>query len=420
MTSRKKKASAHGEREHAPLPPSASSRWLKCPPSPEYVRRLIATKNIAKRVSGSSAQRGTRIHELSEPALAVAVETGSRPVVRHEDGHDKDEIREAKAYVDYCWKAWTDALALDKKARCWIEKRSTVTEICWGSNDFAILACKRLTVIDLKSGRETVDPRTTQLMIYAKGILREIRQPVNEVESVIWQPNADDGGPPDRSHVYPIEEFNELFTKVETGIQRASAYWENGEVSFQELQRNLVAGDHCTWCDAYGACPAAARKNMEISQTAFAPVLTGSPEMIAPPDPRELDAGQIARVLDRAKMFGEWLDAVRVHAIEMIQRGTKVPGWKAVAKQTHRNWTDSLAPSVVAKAMGVPVEKVLCPPRLVSPSQLEDAFGARARKWTPGHTGRPFAVTIAKVSDRRVALDSTKISFQPVTRGDDE
>lgn len=416
----------HEEREHAPLAPSASSRWLKCLPSPEYIRRLIATGNIRKRVSGPSAQRGTRIHEMSEPVIKSVVNGGAMTLQKGLG--DPQESREAQAYIDYCVSRWEEAQALDKDARCWIETRSTVTEICWGSNDFAILAAKRLTLIDLKSGREPVDPRTPQLVIYAMGIIRENidkmlagmtpRQFVREVETVIWSPNADDGGPPERSHVYTIDEFMEIAVDTEEGINAASEYWE-GDHSLQQLQKDLVAGDWCTWCDALGVCPKAGEKAREMSRDSFLPVAAGG-KAIAPPDPQAMDPAQVGQVLDRAKMFFEWLDAVKMHALELAQKGTKVPGWKVVAKQTHRVMKTDVRPKDLAKRLGVKEVDVLCLPAILSPSKLEEKFGAKAKKLMPDLTFRPFAVTIAREGDRRPPLDSTKLSFQPIRHEEDE
>src|SRR5690606_2779643 len=85
----------------------------------------------------------------------------------------KDEVAEARAYVEFCLRKWEEACDLDPKAQCGVEHRSTVTDECWGSCDFWIFAAKRFTSIDLKSGREGVDAKgNSQLIIYAIGIIQ--------------------------------------------------------------------------------------------------------------------------------------------------------------------------------------------------------------------------------------------------------
>lgn len=417
---RKAKAkSVHEEREHAPYPPSASSRWLKCLPSQEYIRRLIATKNIVKRVSGPAAQRGTRIHELAEPVLRDVIVKGKR---LYKVTGPRDEADEADAYVKFCLILWGSANMLGD-AKVWIETRSKVTDLTWGSNDFSILAAKRLTVVDLKSGFEPVEVEgNTQLIIYAMGIIREIvdkmmtgttpRQVVREVELIIWQPNADPGNP-DRGKVYTIDEFMKVAIEVERGINAAEAYHE-GEHSFQELQKALVAGPWCTWCDALGVCPKAAKHAQAVSAESFAPVLRGEDPQL--PEPASLTPAQISQVIERSKLFTEWIEALKERAIELMRRGEKVPGYKVVAAQTHRKWLETTTPAKVAKATGLKIEQVLEAPKMRSPSQVEELLPKKQRDRTTGLWFKPFAQTIARESDRRDPIDNTKVSFQPVTR----
>lgn len=408
----------HEEREHAPLPPSASSRWLNCLPSQEYIRRLIATKNISKRVSGPAAQRGTRIHELAEPVIKAYVEKGRSPDVSRV-GVDAQEAREAQDYVDYCVRRWDEAQLLDPKARCWVEVRSVVNDDCWGSVDFAILAARRLSIIDLKSGREPAETKyNTQELIYAMGELPGGVDPkgVREVELVIWQPNADDTLPPERSKVYTFAEFQDVAELTMHGIERA-AHYLRGEESFQEIQRQLSAGEWCTWCDALGFCPKAAERAQEISRESFLPVAKGEPPA-RPPAVESMTAKQVSQVLDRSKMFAEWLDAVKTRAMEMIQRGERVPGWKIVQSSTHFWWPSTMTPKALAKRLKLREQDLLGEPEMLSPSKLAEKYKAK-RKLIDEIKTRPFAATIARESDRRPPLDNTKGSFVAVSKDPD-
>lgn len=407
---RKKKG--HDDREHAPLPPSASKRWLTCFPSQGYIRRLIELGTIKKRESGPAAQRGTRIHEIAEPWLRALL---ANPKAKYKPAAkaDKGEVAEAKAYVEFCLRRWEQAQELDPKAMCGVEHRSTVTDECWGSCDFWIFAAKRFTSIDLKSGRETVETDgNTQLFIYALGIIMANRFVVREVELCLWQPNAFDGQDPDRGVVYDQARFVEETKKVKAGIAEATRYLDPTIDDVETYLAKLVAGDHCGWCDALGVCPEARRRNSEISSKNFSPVPIDRAE---PPPPTTLEPDQVAEIMRRAPMFVAWLDAVQTRALELMHKGQRVPGFKVVQKITRRAWNEGVTDAQIAKAAGCNVKEVTKTVRL-SPAQVEEQVKGskdRIKRLVFKPEGDPVVVAD---SDRRVPLLATKINFNPVSR----
>lgn len=403
----------HDDRAHAPLPPSASKRWINCPPSQGYIARLIRDKVIKKRESGGAAQRGTRIHEIAEPWLKALI---ANPKAKYKPAAkaDKKEVAEAKAYVDYCLKRWHDAHDLDPKAICGVEHRSVVTDECWGSCDFWIYAAKRFTSIDLKTGGEVVETMgNTQLLIYALGIVMQLKLMVREVEVCIWQPNAFDGQDPDRSYVYTQAEFTDAVRTLKASIAEATRYLDPAIDDMENYLAKLSAGDHCGYCDALGVCPEAHRKNSEISSKNFAPVPITRTE---PPAPASLEPDQVAEIMKRAPMFVAWLDAVQMRALELMHKGRQVPGFKVVQKITRRAWKEEWTDAKIARDLGVNIAEITKTQRL-SPAQVEEKLDKQQKERLKRMLFKPEGdpVVVAD-SDRRVPLLATKINFQPVSR----
>jgi hypothetical protein len=131
---------------------------------------------------------------------------------------------------------------------------------------------------------------------------------------------------------------------------------------------------------------------------------------------------QVATVLARGPVFFAWFDAVKVHALELMQKGVDVPGYKAVAKQTRFAWNQGLDAKKLAKATGLTPDDVQ-ETKMLSPSKVRAKAKGKFKDKVNGLTWRPFAVAIARVGDKRTAIPSTKISFTVVHReeenGDD-
>lgn len=419
MARSKASKQGHEERAHAPLPPSASKRWLTCVPSQGYIRRLIELGTIKKRVSGPAAQRGTRIHEIAEPWLRASIaEKRFRLSTKYKPSRSaaKDEVYEAKAYVEFCLRKWEAAVDLDPKSICGVEHRSRITDDCWGSCDFWIFAAKRFTSIDLKSGREEVAVAgNTQLLIYALGVIRERKLVAREVELCIWQPNADHEMP-EKGDVITQKEFTSHSLRIMKGIEDAAWYINSGVEDLTTYEAKLVAGDHCNWCDAFGVCPKVREMNLSISSKNFTPVAVDKME---PPAPATLEADQIAEIMRRAPTFVAWLEAVQLRALELMHKGRRVPGFKVVQKLTRRAWDQKYTDAQIAKGLGLNIKEITKTQRL-SPAQVEEHLDKTGKERLKRFVFKPEGdpVVVAD-SDRRVPLLATKINFTPVSREDD-
>lgn len=252
------------DREHALLPPSASSRWIACPPSMAYVAMLVEAKHIKKRVSGDAARRGTRIHKWGEQFIKWIIDGKKTTSVEG----DKTELEEAREYAKFCVKQLNDERdVVSNDVRYGVEDKAIVDEdYCWGSRDFWFFSAGTLTVMDLKTGREPVVIKgNTQLLIYAMDKFYELAPEF--VRLLIFQPNSDEGGEADREYVYTADEMSAHARKINGYIEKARSWF--GRKSYRDLEDNLVAGDHCGWCDALGVCPKARAFNAKVSKGAF-------------------------------------------------------------------------------------------------------------------------------------------------------
>jgi hypothetical protein len=251
---------------HALLPPSASSRWVACPPSMAYVRALIADKIIKKRISGPLAERGTRVHSYGESIVKwtlMGKQTGSLK-------GDATEIAEGRDYAEYCVALFHEFKELLDPHAVWgAEDRAHLDkEFCWGSRDFWLHGANYLIVVDLKTGRDPVTVKgNTQLLIYAVDKF-EHYQP-KFVEIAVFQPNSDDGGDHVKSHVYTAAQMREKIVELTCHVESAKLWFD---VPYRQMEKALVAGAHCGYCDALGVCPKAKAYATSISRSGFEPV----------------------------------------------------------------------------------------------------------------------------------------------------
>lgn len=400
---------------HAALPPSASGRWGICAPSMAYVDALVSRKIIVKRKSGDAAMRGTRIHSWGEQFIKWMLKGKNTRSVQG----DEEELAEAREYAELCVRLLDEANVIGGEVTYGIEDRSRLDDHCWGSTDFWYSFPGWLVIVDLKSGYETVGvANNSQLLIYAVELFERFRP--RFVEICVWQPNGDDGSGPFRSHVYTADEMASFAKTLRDKSRTAARYFGK---PVRSMEPDLVAGDHCKWCDALGVCPAARRHNQEISRESFMPVPTKSKNIALRKntllDASQMTPEQVGDILSRAPLFAEWIEAVRIHALELMSKGKSVPGFKPVAMNTRYKWEGKLTPQQIATKLGLRRSDVV-EEKLLSPSKVRAKVKDKKKAaLIERMTWRPFEITLAKDSDRRTAIPSTKISFQPVSKSEE-
>lgn len=115
----------------------------------------------------------------------------------------------------------------------------------------------------------------------------------------------------------------------------------------------MKAGDHCRWCAAKPVCP----------------LMSGAVDRALAKQIQELDAEQLGAALDKAEMLEQWISDLRGLALQVMDAGGSVPGYKLVAKRATRKWADELDAQKVLSAH-LP-ESELMETSMLSPAQVE-------------------------------------------------
>ena len=372
-------------RKHASLSPSASARWIACPPS----ARLAAQY---ENKTSSYAEEGTSAHALCAYKLEHAL--GRRARDPTEDLTFYDEEMETCA-EDYA--AFVLQLVEEEKATCrdplvLVEERLDYSRACgvpdsFGTGDCVIVADGRLTIVDFKYGKgiEVSAKRNTQLMCYALGALDAFDgiYAIDTIRLVIYQPRLEN---------VSIDEFPKdelLFWGKDVLAPRAKqAYAGEGE---------FKAGEHCRFCPAKADCRKRAEYNLELAKYDF--------QM-----PDTLEDSEIAALLPRIDEFIAWANDVKALALQKALDGTHFDGYKVVAGRSVRKYKDEEAVAKAIQAAGFdPYERKLlgitAMGKLFGKKRMEDLLGGLMIK----PPGKP---TLVPETDKRRALDPTAADFK--------
>jgi hypothetical protein len=216
---------------HAPLSPSAASRWINCPGS----IKTVTDGQIPPQPSSPYAEEGSRAHALFAQCLL--------------------EGRNAKALTDDPLLAAPLQEALDH-ARLIIAGRSVLIEQrlpplpglpdLWGTADIAVFDrdLHLSDVIDLKYGTFPVEADTVQTGIY--GLLAAGRFGLSAEGLTTWiiQPRCAHSQGPVRSYRYDVAALRVLLETVRTAAT---------EVHHPAAPTR--AGTWCRFCPAARICP---------------------------------------------------------------------------------------------------------------------------------------------------------------------
>lgn len=343
---------------HAPLSPSASKRWLSCPPSARLNAKLI--ERFGEK-SSVFAEEGTKAHALAE--LKLRRGNGESNTFRYNElrkalGDIPAEMdRNTDRYEDEVMERFYAARQRTPDAQLCIEQRvdmSRWAKDCWGTSDAIIVSDEVLFVIDYKngSGVPVSAIENPQARLYALGAVNAYGDlyGFNEVRTVIVQPKLE-------SVTEERLTRDELLTWGES-IRPAAEQAYRGEGEFK-------TGDHCRFCAARAICAARASEAMDIFKHGF-----DEPRVI--PDS---DIPGILSVLDTAEA---WIKDIRAYAQSQAIRGQRWYGYKLVrGRRPGRKWTsEDEAVNILARAGYSPEQYE--DTKLKSVSALEKEIGKTA------------------------------------------
>lgn len=435
--------------------PSSISRLIHCVGSIQLTAKAPKVKR-----SSFAAREGTAAHAVSEDCLKNGRDPSEwvgRRIVTHDDPEgffvDEEMGETLPLHIE------TIAERCVPGAQMLIEQKLSLSALDpaeplfaqnKGTADCVIIdpSRRKLSIVDLKYGKGVmVAGDAPQLKNYA--LLGMLTYPMPggwaEVETVVTQVRAFNENDRVKAFTFNPEEILTDFIGMLVGAMDAS------------LGENPVlapdpTGGYCRWCPAKAICPALRDVAINIGRDAFdAPVrmdvgtaLTAIPqdiligEIIEPvpagalvlPQVVDLDPSEVATILDREVLFDTFYTGIKQRAVQFLEAGVNVPGYKLVQRSGNRRfkedpvtWTvpewfteycaqhnmdaSKMDVQTVLRALGVKTSDMFTEPKLKSPAQIEKTIPKKDRNKIDWLLERPLgAATLVAGTDDRPALES--------------
>lgn len=357
---------------HARLSPSAAHRWLHCPAA-------LAVEQFEPETTSLYAEEGTRAHALAEHILGQRLCALPHPSPPTETA-SAEMFHNVTAYTDVIW-----ALAQQPGAMLRIEQRCDFSPIVgipdqFGTADAIILTNEELQIHDLKYGYEKVEAfENPQLMLYALGALRSFSliTDIRQVKMVIHQPLI--GHVSEYTCSIPALDTFGLHVREQAGkvlqLAEQAAAESIDVIPASAYQPSEKA---CRWCKRRGKCPA------QWQQVAAALIQDFDDLTHPPPIPDVLHTARQKRAAAEGQWLGDilphldfieaWCKDVRMTALNRLQDGEPIPGYKLVqGRQGNRAWLSEPAVITLLKeTLGYPDDQIYTF-KVISPAQ--------AKKW---------------------------------------
>lgn len=399
---------------HAELSGSASHRWMRCPGS---VRMIAAVVGDGHAESSPYAREGIFAHAVAAHILTEhkIPSAGSEFLFMDHDvevvGEVTDEMLEhVMIYVDHVRQHGKTGVV---KIEQHVDLSPLVRDNMWGTSDAIISKAGELVVCDFKYGYYPVriidldlllddsvgelGHVNSQLLYYAAGAAHkyEWRHPVVVLEIV--QPRCMEV-PTIQSTTVTREQLKHW---AEIDLYRAAHLATSDDPP-------LVAGEWCRFCPAMPACPEARKAAQNLAMADFADLDLKPPEV---PD----NVIHLMEILRWAPIVDAWLRACESAALQLMERGVRIPGFKLVEKRANRKWPDDLSSEEIHKRLkaagGRGQLKQFLETQFISPAKAEKIAGKNAVNEVCLHPRGEL--TVAAESDRREAVTvTTKNDFE--------
>ena len=184
----------------------------------------------------------------------------------------------------------------------------------FGSTDLIGRIGSRAVVLDWKFGDGVAVEveENPQLMFYAAAAMRTEEAKwafvdVEEIEMVIVQP------PQVKRWVTTPARIAQFEKDLVKAVKLA-----------QQPNAELKVGDHCRWCAAKPICPQ----------------MTGAVDRALKTQIESIDVQTLGSYLANADILEVWIKDLRALALQILDSGAPVPGYKLVAKRGTRQWVD--------------------------------------------------------------------------------
>lgn len=368
---------------HAFLSPSASHRWLNCPPS----AKLCAA--LPDQTSPYAAQ-GTDAHELCAYLVEKALGRDVKDPTESLSFYDAEMQTCAEGYADFVMQEYELAKQTCPDTDVLIEQKvdfSKWVEGGTGTADCILLSDGTAEIIDYKHGLGVMVSAESeefggnpQLMCYALGLIDMFDgiYNIDTIRMAIYQPRRDNVSICQMSK-------DDLMKWAEETLAPTAILATKGEGEFK-------AGDHCQFCKVKATCRKRAEYNLEMAKYDF--------EV-----PATLEDHEIEAILMKVDQLTSWAEDVKEYALNQALQGKEYEHFKVVEGRSNRKYTDENAVAFAVKDAGFdPYEKKLlgitAMTSLLGKKKFDELLGGLIMK----PPGKP---TLVSKSDKRPAMKNT-------------
>ena len=368
---------------HAFLSPSASHRWLNCPPS----AKLCAA--LPDQTSPYAAQ-GTDAHELCAYLVEKALGRDVKDPTESLSYYDPEMQTCAEGYAEFVMQEYELAKQTCPDTDVLIEQKvdfSKWVEGGTGTADCILLSDGTAEIIDYKHGLGVMVSAESeefggnpQLMCYALGLIDMFDGIYNiyTIRMAIYQPRRDNVSICQMSK-------DDLMKWAEETLAPTAILATKGEGEFK-------AGDHCQFCKVKATCRKRAEYNLEMAKYDF--------EV-----PATLEDHEIEAILMKVDQLTSWAEDVKEYALNQALQGKEYEHFKVVEGRSNRKYTDENAVAFAVKDAGFdPYEKKLlgitAMTSLLGKKKFDELLGGLTMK----PPGKP---TLVSKSDKRPAMKNT-------------
>ena len=373
--------------EHAHLSASGAYRWLACPGSPTLAASVPAPP------AGPFAAEGTAAHHMLEKYFRNEVKLSSWSTVK---GVEVDKAMIAA--VEMCVSFAEGVLYSSKGATLEAEQRVNLDQVApdmFGTADLVIDApFETLTIIDYKHGAgvnvEATD--NPQLAYYALGVLAKYGQDYERLNLIIIQPRIRAGF--EKVKLWQVDDIDQF-------VRDWTAKFKAGKQRCDAQKDTYVTGKHCQFCAGAAVCPQLYKEALEVAKMEF----DGPKTLPRFPEPETQEIDRIAFILDHMDAVRGYLNRVSGFAIQMLESGAEIPGYKLVARRQNRKWRSERNTEKFLRSKGV---LDIHETKLKSPYQIESVIASKKTiEEIQDYIATPDQnATIAPESDTRPAINA--------------
>ena len=377
----------HAERAHARFSPSQAYRIKECPGS------VALCEQAPPEPPSPYAEEGTKAHEHMERLMI-------RTRASDWDTVPEDMRPHLRVFTDY-----VDEVLKEGVFEMQVEARLEIPGIpgAGGTVDCLLVDKRngRIEVVDLKYGQGVIVEvdENPQLKQYALAAVMNLKPPEDwKVRITIIQPRAQHHEGPIRSVDMTAGDLYDFSLEVFDMVEEASK---------PNAPRN--PGSWCNWCQARTICPEIQELAAKTCRDDFSDITQITPDIgndLMFPD-------RIGDILTAGVIIKRWLSSVEKLAINRLQAGEEIPGWKLVAQKPTRKWradlTDDQIIDNLMLALLVTDVDMLAPRKLIGVTVADKLAGDRAREMG----GDRETVTTHK----RMLLSSVADNIEKTTSG---